>query len=171
MLKCFSIGRWRRPFEMWRRRRGYRPRPCRWWSTAVQIGSGDGLPGVAVVRVDNRHAGRAVAEHVLALGHRTTALLGPRTWYAPFVERREGYLEALRAAGAPTSLVLSESHPDGETIARLREAAVTAVVCLYDRLALALLRQAHLAGVRVPQEWSVASFDDMEWSAMLAPSL
>jgi LacI family transcriptional regulator len=138
---------------------------------AVQIGSGDGLPGVAVVRVDNRGAGRAVAEHLLALGHRATAVLGPSTWYAPFVERRDGYLEVLREAGAPEPLVLSESHPDAATVARLRAADVGAVVCLYDRLALALLREAHRAGVRVPEDWSLAGFDDMDWSALLAPAL
>jgi DNA-binding LacI/PurR family transcriptional regulator len=48
---------------------------------------------------------------------------------------------------------------------------VSAVVCLYDRLALALLRQTRVAGVRVPGDWSLAGFDDMDWSAMLAPSL
>lgn len=112
-----------------------------------------------------------MAEHLLSLGHRTTAVLGPSTWYAPFVERRDGYLETLRAAGAPAPLVLSDSHPDAATVARLREAGVSAVVCLYDRLAVALLRQARLADLRVPGEWSVAGFDDMDWSAMLAPSL
>jgi DNA-binding LacI/PurR family transcriptional regulator len=138
---------------------------------AVQIGAGDALPDVAVVGVDNRAAGRAVAEHLLALGHDTTAVLGPSAWYAPFVDRREGYLETFRAAGMPEPLVLSQSHPDGTTVAALRAAAVSAVVCLYDRLALATLRQARLAGVRVPADWSLAGFDDMDWSAMLAPSL
>jgi LacI family transcriptional regulator len=138
---------------------------------AVQIGAGDDLPGVSVVRVDNRHAGRAVAEHLLALGHRTTALLGPTTWYAPFAERREGYLETVRAAGGPEPLVVSNSHPDAATIAQLRQAGVTAVVCLYDRLALALLRRAHAAGIRIPTDWSLAGFDDMDWSAALSPSL
>jgi DNA-binding LacI/PurR family transcriptional regulator len=147
-----------------------RPRP-RLPVPAVQIGSGDGLPGVSVVRVDNRHAGRTVAEHLLTLGHRTTAVLGPRTWYAPFVERREGYLEVVRGAGAPEPLVVSQPRPDPRTVARLRAAGVSAVVCLYDRLALALLRQARRAGVRIPEEWSLAGFDDMDWSALLAPSL
>ena len=138
---------------------------------AVQIGAGNDLPAVSVVRVDNRFAGRAVAEHLLALGHRNTALLGPTIWYLPFVQRREGYLEAVRAAGLPDPLVLSESHPDEGTVAALRAAGVTGVVCLYDRLALALLREARLAGLRVPADWSIAGFDDMDWSAMLAPSL
>jgi DNA-binding LacI/PurR family transcriptional regulator len=137
----------------------------------VQIGSGTVVPGAAIVRVDNAYAGHAVAEHLLALGHRTTALLGPRVWYAPFVERRDGYLAAFAAADAPAPLVLSEPHPDGDTVARLHAAGVSAVVCLYDRLALALLRQARLAGVRVPEQWSLAGFDDMDWTAMLAPSL
>jgi DNA-binding LacI/PurR family transcriptional regulator len=98
-------------------------------------------------------------------------VLGPSTWYAPFVERREGYLEVFRAAGAPEPLVLSASSPDATTVASLRAAGVGAVVCLYDRLALALLREARRTGVRIPEEWSLAGFDDMDWSALLAPSL
>jgi DNA-binding LacI/PurR family transcriptional regulator len=137
----------------------------------VHIGSGATLPGAAVVRVDNWHAGQVIAEHLLALGHRTTALLGPHTWYAPFIERRDGYLAAFRKCGAPAPLVLSAPHPDAETVARLREAGVSAVACLYDRLALAFLRAARLAGVRIPEDWSLCGFDDMEWSALLSPSL
>jgi DNA-binding LacI/PurR family transcriptional regulator len=68
-------------------------------------------------------------------------------------------------------MLVSQSHPDGATVAVLRDGGVSAVVCLYDRLALALLRQARLAGVRVPGDWSVAGFDDMDWSALLSPSL
>ena len=123
------------------------------------------------MRVDNVLAGRLVAEHLLTLGHREMAIVGPRHWYAPFVERREGLQETLEAAGARVPLVLSAPEPDHETIAQLQAARVSAVVCLYDRLALGLLREARLAGVRVPTDWSVAGFDDMDWSALLAPSL
>jgi DNA-binding LacI/PurR family transcriptional regulator len=137
----------------------------------VQIGSGDAPPGAAVVRVDNRLAGALVARHLVDLGHRSIALLGPHRWYAPFLERRDGLLAALEAAGLPAPLVLSEPEPHHETVARLRAAGVTAVVCLYDRLALGLLRQARLAGVGVPGDWSVAGFDDMDWIALLSPAL
>jgi DNA-binding LacI/PurR family transcriptional regulator len=138
---------------------------------AVQIGSGEAPPGAAVVRVDNHLAGMLVARHLIDLGHRSTALLGPHRWYAPFQERRDGILAALEEAGLPAPLVVSEPEPDHETVARLRRAGVTAVVCLYDRLALGLLRQARLAGIAVPRAWSVAGFDDMDWSALLSPAL
>jgi DNA-binding LacI/PurR family transcriptional regulator len=138
---------------------------------AVQIGSGTAPPGAAIVRVDNRRAGIDVARHLIELGHRSVAVVGPHRWYAPFLERREGIEIALEEAGLRAPLVLSESQPDHETIARLRRSGATAVVCLYDRLALGLLREARLAGVEVPQEWSVAGFDDMDWSALLAPAL
>ncbi len=138
---------------------------------AVHIGSGEALPGAAVVRVDNWYAGRVMAEHLLAMGHSVTALLGPHTWYAPFIERRDGYLAAFRNRGAPDPLVLSAPHPDAGTVASLRDAGVSAVACLYDRLALAFLRAARLAGVRIPEDWSLCGFDDMEWSALLSPSL
>ena len=137
----------------------------------VQIGSGRAPAGAAVVQVDNRLAGRLVAEHLLGLGHRRVAILGPRRWYPPFVERREGLLQAFAVAGAPPPAVLVAPRPDGETVRRLRDAGVTAVACLYDRLALELLRAARLAGVPVPGQWSVAGFDDMPWSALLAPAL
>ena len=138
---------------------------------AVQIGSGEALPGAVIVRVDNGLAGALMAKHLVELGHRSIAVLGPHRWYAPFLERREGIEEELERAGMPAPVVVSESEPDHETVARLRQTEATAVVCLYDRLALGLLRQARLAGIGVPRDWSVASFDDMDWSALLAPAL
>ena len=71
----------------------------------------DAGPGEPVVRVDDRGGARAVAEHVLSLGHRRIAILADRlvdddvrgradaerrrnTVYAPARERLAGYAEA-----------------------------------------------------------------------------
>lgn len=137
----------------------------------VHLGAGDELHYDGVVQVDNVRAGRAVAEHLLALGHRRIAVLGPRRWYAPFVERRAGIDQALRDAGLPAPDAWSDPEPDQETVVRLRRGGITAIACLYDSLALRLLREARLAGMEVPREWSVTGFDDMEWSALLSPAL
>jgi DNA-binding LacI/PurR family transcriptional regulator len=125
------------------------------------------------VRVDNRLAGRLVTEHLLALGHRQFAILGPdeERWYAPFVERGQGIEGALRLAGAPAPAIFMRSEPDPDTLAQVQALGATAAVCLYDRLALRVLRVARLAGIHVPATLSVAGFDDMEWSALLSPSL
>jgi LacI family repressor for deo operon, udp, cdd, tsx, nupC, and nupG len=140
----------------------------------VRIGSGPLGPGQTQVRVDNRRAGREVAGHLLALGHREIAVLGPQRWYAPFVERRDGLLDALRAGGAPPPPVLVAPDSDAATVAALDAPPLrgaTALVCLYDRLALTVLRAARLCGRRVPEDVSLAGFDDMEWSAVLSPAL
>lgn len=137
----------------------------------VHVGAGEPEEHPAVVRVDNRYAGAQVAEHLLALGHRRTAIVGPRRWTIPFAERREGLLTTFAAAGVSPPLVLSQPDPDAGTIVRLWVAGATAAVCVYDRLALYLLRAAREAGVRVPDDLSVAGFDDMDWSGFLAPAL
>jgi DNA-binding LacI/PurR family transcriptional regulator len=142
----------------------------------VQIGAGEASTdgaGRAVVRVDNHAAGQSVAAHLLELGHRRIAIIGPkeRNWYAPFIERRAGIEASLAEAGASTPWVVFATEPDVVTVNQLRAQGATAAVCLYDRLALRFMREARLAGISIPDALSVASFDDMEWSTLLSPSL
>jgi len=137
----------------------------------VRIGAGHPDTNRAVVRVDNRHGGRTVGEHLLELGHRRVAIIGPRQWYTPFEDRRDGIVETLTNAGLEAPVIESEDEPGVEVAHRLYDAGVTATVCLYDRLALRFLQRLNEAGIAVPHQMSLVSFDDLEWAAFLSPSL
>jgi DNA-binding LacI/PurR family transcriptional regulator len=142
----------------------------------------DSPPGEPMVRVDDRGGARAVAEHVLSLGHQRVAVLVDRlldddvrgvataarlrdTVFAVDSERLAGYGDAFRAAGIdPAAVPVFETA--GNTIAAGHSATAellagseppTALICLTDQLARGALRAA--------PELSVAGFDDLPVAA------
>jgi DNA-binding LacI/PurR family transcriptional regulator len=144
------------------------------------------------VNIDDRGGARVVAEHLLALGHRrfgvvigydktsTTALEEERTSpYHVDVERLAGWREALESAGIDWAQVPLASGPGGYREAgrvaghRLldRAESPTAVLALTDLLALGVLDAAAERGVSVPDQLSVAGFDDAPEAALAAPPL
>lgn len=142
------------------------------------------LDGQAFVGIDDRRATRAVAEHVLALGHRRVAVLTDRLrpdGYEGRVDpareaaatfhigrqRLTGYRDAVSAAGLDWAAVPKHEGPnDREAGERLARAALsvdprpTALLAATDQLALGALRAAAGLGIDVPGELSVTGFDD-----------
>ncbi len=134
------------------------------------------LPG-PVVGLDPRGAARAVAEHLLALGHRRFGLISGHHQHVD-QQKRLGLAEGLAAAG----LALADL-PDYETnyapdLARAaaeallqRQPLPTAVICFDDTLALQVLSVAQQVGLRVPDDLSVTGFNDSPFSALVSPPL
>lgn len=134
-----------------------------------------GEPEVGVDNVDG--IARMVAA-LVELGHRSIAFLaGPPNLYVAR-ERLAGYRRGLADAGIgfDERLVVSSGF-DREAGARGVEALLagaapfTAIACANDLLALGALRRLHELGIDVPDEVSVAGFDDISVAAMVAPSL
>src|SRR5690242_5700637 len=130
------------------------------------------------VGVDNA-AGIATMIRALAdIGHRRIAFLaGPRSLHVARA-RLAGYRAGLAAAGlvADEGLVVSTSFDrDGGALAvdELLDAGadITAIACANDLLALGAMTRLRERGVRVPDEVSVAGFDDISVAAITAPSL
>jgi LacI family transcriptional regulator len=122
------------------------------------------------IRYDDRSAGRAAAERLLALGHRRLAYVDLRN--APgdaphysVAERREGFRDALAAAGLPAKVHIL-GNLDGpaqrESMVRLFKGsrAPTGVVA-YDRADRVLLAAA-TAGLSVPRDLSLVTFGEAD---------
>ncbi len=140
----------------------------------VVIGAGDDLP-VPAAAVDHRAGGAKVTRHLLSLGHETVwHIAGPGDWIDAS-ERVEGWRAVLRDAGreAPDPLPGDWSARSGYEQGRLLAAdpRVTAVFAANDPMALGLLRALREAGRRVPEEVSVAGFDDVPEAPYFAPPL
>ncbi len=138
----------------------------------------DQHPGAFVhsVMIANFEGMRAVAEHLLGLGHRRIAYLGDQFGYQSDAERLAGYRAALEAAGlsaAPELIAHGNSKPDAAMAAmeRLLAARPTAVCCYNDMTALGALRQIRARGLRVPEDFSVTGFDDLFFAEYLQPPL
>jgi DNA-binding LacI/PurR family transcriptional regulator len=149
----------------------------------------------AAVGADNAAGTRLAVEHLLDLGHPTVHhISGPPRSY-PAVARLEAWRETLADHGraVPEPLAGDWSMASGYRAARqlLRGAApgsgapgsgapesgaagagpVTAVFAGNDQMAAGVLRAAADLGRRVPDDLSVAGYDDSEIAAYLVPAL
>ncbi|MEO3778292.1 LacI family DNA-binding transcriptional regulator [Micromonospora sp. B11E3] len=134
--------------------------------------------GVDAVLPDNEAGGRALAEHLLALGHRRIAVAAGTPGLTTVVDRLAGVSAALRQHGLSLDglpVVHSDFTRDGGRVAAeriLREhPETTAIVALNDAMAIGVLSALRARGIPVPERISVAGFDDVSVAADLAPSL
>jgi len=152
-----------------------------------------GAPNTPWVGIEDRSAAAALAEHVLALGHRRLAVVSfglhrepirrglvdeaaqAAATYAVTRHRLAGYRDVALHAGIDWSRVPvfhgTDSTPaEGEAGAAAVLTATprpTALLCLSDRLAEGALRVAARLGLRVPDDLSIAGFDDATPAARL----
>ena len=155
------------------------------------------LEGVPLVGIDDESAAREVAEHLLELGHERFGVVafalaedgtfsgfaGPRrqgsATFRVSRARLAGYAAAIESAGLAWEEVPVYECP-GSSQALGYEAACalfsfeprpTAILCSSDRLALGVSEAAKERGLSVPEELSVAGFDDVPEAAISTPPL
>jgi len=147
--------------------------PCVVTWEIVQSGS------VSYVGFDNFKAAFTMTEYLIRLQHRRIGLIiGPYRRIGRVRMRLEGYRAALESHGLPfdESLVVECNY----TLIEGREAMVrllsrperpTAVFAASDVLAMGALAAARDKGLRVPEDVSVAGFDDIDFAAYCMPPL
>jgi len=148
-----------------------------------------GLPVVGVVETparppggdrpwvwtDDREAAYEATRHLLSLGHETVHYVAIPSSTRRTSARTSGWQQALKEAGAPRPRPVQGSwgpaggHSAGRKLAGDRD--ITAILCGNDDLALGVIRALHESGRSVPDDVSVAGFDDAPHSAFLTPSL
>jgi LacI family transcriptional regulator len=156
------------------RQAGYRsPKvPCVFMDREVEGTS------AGIVRVDNAHGMRLIAEHLVKLGHERIAMISGPLEKASGFERYEGLKTALAELGLELDGALVRFGDfravSGERGARellsLPEPP-TALVTANNQMTLGALATIKEIGVRVPQELSVVGFDDTEWAPLVEPPL
>ena len=117
--------------------------------------------------IDNRAAGRIMAEHLLRLGHRRIALVNGPAHLAYAGERRLGHLCALEAAGLPVEddLMLGDapSHETGRRLASTmldRSDPPTAIACSSTAIASGVYAAAGERGLTIGHDLSVVAHDN-----------
>ncbi|HVE79690.1 MAG TPA: LacI family DNA-binding transcriptional regulator [Gemmatimonadaceae bacterium] len=135
----------------------------------------DRWPGVAS---DAEGAGRLAAEHLLSLGHRRIAFIGPAADVHGFRMRERGFVRALRDAGLsiPSSwLRRVPATLDGGQSAMRSLLALgdrpTALFCGNDLLALGAHKACTGAGVAIPGAMSIVGCDDIAFARLVTPEL
>jgi LacI family transcriptional regulator len=133
------------------------------------------LPGIVS---DAEHAGELAAQHLIALGHRRLAFIGPAVDVRAFKLRERGFTRTLRAAGAPIESERLRRAPatvaGGMSAMRALLALrprPTAVFCANDLAALGALKSCAMARVDVPADLSIVGCDDIEMAQLVTPEL
>lgn len=139
------------------------------------------LPGSDLysVDVDNIAAARSIVEHLTALGHtRIACITNAPASFTAALDRLEGYRQALAAANLPYDEALvrfGDFGPESgyQQMNDLLDSGVpfTAAFVASDVVATGTLAALRERGLRVPEDISVAGFDDVAMASYTAPPL
>ncbi len=135
------------------------------------------MDGIAV-GINHKQAAMVATRHMLSQGYRRIAMLGCGHDIRIRL-RQSGYCEVMQQAGlfdekliiwqdAPPSIHLGsrmirrfiEEHPD-----------VEGVVCHSDDLALGVIFECQRLGIRVPEDFGICGFNDLEYAVSTEPPL
>jgi LacI family transcriptional regulator, repressor for deo operon, udp, cdd, tsx, nupC, and nupG len=135
--------------------------------------SGSPLTSVPGIFVDNRAGGRLIAEHLLSLGHRNIGIFDGRMPgkhdYHVWEQRTDGLRDTIREAGfdidSRNVIYPGDCHAvDGERAMKELRASgrtlPTAIFCHTDEMAFGAMAVLRAAGLRCPDDVSIAAFDD-----------
>jgi DNA-binding LacI/PurR family transcriptional regulator len=134
------------------------------------------IPGVSVDTVigDDRRGAHAAVMHLVGLGHKRIAHLSAGKRGAPACERREGYRQALTAAGLaidPKLIVGNSFEPadatDGTNELLDLSGPPSAIFAADDSMAAAAIEVIRRRGLRVPEDMAVVGFNDITLAQFL----
>jgi len=146
----------------------------------VLIGSVSDTGMYSSVSINERRGGELAANHLFELGHELIGFVNGPVSRRSWGERRSGVQDAVRARGLDwASSVLefttsTSTAREGEAIAdQILKASPrpTGVVCANDLVALGVLRRFATLGIKVPDEFALVGYDDVDFAAMLSPPL
>nr|WP_275943909.1 substrate-binding domain-containing protein [Gluconacetobacter takamatsuzukensis] len=159
------------------------------------------VPGLASdsVTLDNVGTAAACTMKLLAAGHRRIAYIGEldevkpadlgrivaehaasariKEGFAPSCQRLRGYLDAHRDAGVPVcpDLIGRTGHYSWEAARDATQAVLqhepTALLTSDGLMTTGAFRAVRAAGMRIPDDISFLSFDDLEWLQLVDPPL
>jgi len=128
--------------------------------------------------VDDVTAAREIADHVIALGHRTIGIITGDPTHASADARMKGYGAAFAAAGLPMPADRVATgfytYDSGYAAARTlleRPDRPTAILAQNDDMAVGALIAALEAGLTVPGDLSITGFDDSEVARIAWPAI
>jgi len=131
---------------------------------------------VASVGIDERAGGRAIADHLLSLGHRRLGFAKGPSEHQSAALRYDGFLDALRdgSCDQPWTGTGDFTFKSGVELAEqlIRDRVpVTGLACANDDMAAGAMLAFHRAGLEIPSAISVTGFDDTPMSEIIWPPL
>ncbi len=130
------------------------------------------------VFANDREAAAEMTDHLISLGHTSIGIILGDLSHLAGQERLAGYKNSLKKAELPVNSNYIEqgdfSFESGESAALkllTQKQPPTAIFACNDYMAAATMKIAHKLGLRVPEDVSIAGFDDAPVSKYLWPTL
>ncbi|WP_108395857.1 LacI family DNA-binding transcriptional regulator [Devosia submarina] len=144
----------------------------------VQVMDLDAEPVDMSIGFDHTGGGRVATQHLLDRGYRRIGFLGARM-DARARRRLNGYTKVLEQAGlADPKLVMTTPQPSsvalgGRMLTEFLSAVpdADAVFCNNDDIAMGALFECQRRGIKVPEQFGIMGFNDLEYADAIAPSL
>jgi len=145
---------------------------------SVLISPSSPVSGATSIAMDDRLAAKEMVNHFIDLGHKRIGHISGRPDHVATLLRRQGYEEALQRAG----LEIRDDYLESGRF-RFRHALAcadkmlslkdrpTAIFAANDEMAAAVVMTANRLGLRVPEDLSVAGFDDTPIAQTIWPAL
>jgi LacI family transcriptional regulator len=137
------------------------------------------------VKVDNMLGGYMAGKHLIELGHRRICFISPnkkellthkRSLHSENIERYNGLYQALREYSLLGNESIIEAFDENVTEATVEELLrfspkPTAIFAYSDMMAIKIMRLLESRGHRVPDEFSIIGYDDLDIASWVSPSL
>ena len=129
------------------------------------------------IRINYQQGMLRTAQYLYSLGHRRFGFVGHHAGLGPLQERKRTFIEVMRGFGSAVrwGAAAGSDSPEGGRLAAGELLASTlrptAILCVNDWMATGVLRQLRDRDLRVPEDVSVAGFDNIALAEHLCPSL
>lgn len=130
------------------------------------------------VFIDNRRAAMEATRHLIEAGHKDIGHITGSQLNPAMEERLGGFRAAMREARLeinPDNIFEANFHRDnGRRVARYlarRASMPTAMFCANDEIAMGLISELHIMGIKVPDDMSVVGFDNISVADVYVPAL
>lgn len=125
---------------------------------------------------DNFHLGQSVTDYLIRKGHTKIGFVGDIRATSSICDRYFGYQKALKLAGLSGDdawHIINNDSFSGQYSLKfdLPSDLPTAFVCHCDKAAFTLMQRLDMAGIKVPQEVSIISFDNTALCELTRPRL
>lgn len=144
----------------------------------VRLSHTDACGETGRVSLDDAAAAAAMTDYLIGLGHRRIGFIAGPASHPQARLREAGYRRSLEAHGIPPDDALiaagSFDFESGLMAARdllTQPAPPTAIFASNDDMAAAVLAAAYRSGIRIPDDLSVAGFDDTPLATTVSPAL
>jgi LacI family transcriptional regulator len=144
----------------------------------VRLAPVDAAGEAGHVSMDDEAAAAEMTDYLISLGHRRIGFIAGPDDHPQARLREAGYRAALARSGLePEAALMAQGSFHFDSGLRAAEALLahsnppTAIFASNDDMAAAVLAVAYRKGLRIPQDLSVAGFDDTPLASVVVPSL